>query len=416
MELPQYMFHLLKKEGFLACIIVMPSVYPPGNERIYVVDALRGFAVMAIMLLHFLEHFIYNSYPVASSPMMEAANQQFKEVFFFLFAGKSYTIFALLFGFTFAVQYRNQARKGRDFAGRFVWRMCLLAVFACMNAAFFPGGDVLLTFSLAGLLLVPCRRLKISSLVALSLFFLAQPLEWAYAAVQWMHPGWVPPSLSVAESYASLKSAVDTGNFWVMAWENLTTGQWASLAWGIEAGRLMQAPGLFLLGFVLGRQDFFLQNDGTAVFWTRGLLFSLAGACAFYVVMCLPGLPGPVHTVFSMWHNVCFTGVWVAGFVLLYRLDYFRKATAPLLTYGRMSLTNYVSQSVIGSLIFFPYALGLAPYCGYLASFVVGFAAMTGQIWFCRWWLERHRYGVLEGLWHRATWLAAGKVAAPEHR
>ena len=234
------MFHLLKKEGFLACIIVMPSVYPPGNERIYVVDALRGFAVMAIMLLHFLEHFIYNSYPVASSPMMEAANQQFKEVFFFLFAGKSYTIFALLFGFTFAVQYRNQARKGRDFAGRFVWRMCLLAVFACMNAAFFPGGDVLLTFSLAGLLLVPCRRLKTSSLVALSLFFLAQPLEWAYAAVQWMHPGWVPPSLSVAESYASLKSAVDTGNFWVMAWENLTTGQWASLAWGIEAGRLMQ--------------------------------------------------------------------------------------------------------------------------------------------------------------------------------
>lgn len=149
-----------------------------------------------------------------------------------------------------------------------------------------------------------------------------------------------------------------------MAWENLTTGQWASLAWGIEAGRLMQAPGLFLLGFVLGRQDFFLQNDGTAVFWTRGLLFSLAGACAFYVVMCLPGLPGPVHTVFSMWHNVCFTGVWVAGFVLLYRLEYFRKATAPLLTYGRMSLTNYVSQSVIGSLIFSRMHWGWLPTAG----------------------------------------------------
>lgn len=160
------------------------------------------------------------------------------------------------------------------------------------------------------------------------------------------------------------ESAVDTGNFWVMAWENLTTGQWASLAWGIEAGRLMQAPGLFLLGFVLGRQDFFLQNDGTAVFWTRGLLFSLAGTCAFYVVMCLPGLPGPVHTVFNMWHNVCFTGVWVAGFVLLYRLEYFRKATAPLLTYGRMSLTNYVSQSVIGSLIFSRMPWGWLPTAG----------------------------------------------------
>lgn len=211
---------------------------------------------------------------------------------------------------------------------------------------------------------MPCRRLKTSALVVLSLFFLAQPLEWAYAAVQWMHPGWVPPSLSVAESYASLKSAVDTGNFWLMAWENLTTGQWASLAWGIEAGRLMQAPGLFLLGFVLGRQDFFLQNDGMAAFWTRGLLFSLVGAGIFYVVMCLPGLPGPVHTVFNMWHNACFTGVWVAGFVLLYRLEYFRKATAPLLTYGRMSLTNYVSQSVIGSLIFSRMRWGWLPTAG----------------------------------------------------
>lgn len=408
---------LLKQRRFPRCnITAMDPVLSPDNKRIYVVDALRGFAVMAIMLLHFLEHFIYNSYPVASSPVMEAANQQFKEVFFFLFAGKSYTIFALLFGFTFAIQYRNQARKGRDFAGRFVWRMCLLVVFACLNAMFFPGGDVLLTFAIAGLLLVPCRRLKTSALVLLSLFFLAQPLEWAYAAAQWMNPGWAPPSLSVAESYASLKAAVDTGNFWVMARENLTVGQWASLAWGIEAGRLMQAPGLFLLGFVLGRQDFFLQNDGNAVFWTRGLLLSLAGAVAFYVVMSLPGLPAPLHTVFSMWHNVCFTGLWVAGFVLLYRLEYFRKMTVPLLTYGRMSLTNYVSQSMIGSLIFFPYALGLAPYCGYLASFVIGCAAMAGQIWFCRWWLERHRYGVLEGWWHRATWMDAGKAAKREAR
>lgn len=106
------MFHLLKKEGFLACIIVMPSVYPPGNERIYVVDALRGFAVMAIMLLHFLEHFIYNSYPVASSPMMEAANQQFKEVFFFLFAGKSYTI--LPFCSDSLLRSSTETRPGRE--------------------------------------------------------------------------------------------------------------------------------------------------------------------------------------------------------------------------------------------------------------------------------------------------------------
>ena len=66
----------------------------------------------------------------------------------------------------------------------------------------------------------------------------------------------------------------------------------------------------------------------------------------------------------------------MAGFVLLYRLEYFRKATAPLLTYGRMSLTNYVSQSVIGSLIFFPYALGMAPYCGLSLIHIFGGGAV----------------------------------------
>ena len=108
-----------------------------------------------------------------------------------------------------------------------------------------------------------------------------------------------------------------------------------------------------------------------------------------------------------MWHNVSFTGIWVAAFVLLYRLEYFRKMTAGLTFYGKMSLTNYISQSIIGSLIFFPYALGLAPYLGYLNSFLVGLVIMLLQIRFCQWWLARHKYGPLEGLWHRATWICS---------
>ena len=126
-----------------------------NTQRIQVVDALRGFAIIAIMLVHFLEHFIYNSYPVSSSPAMASVNETVKEAFFFLFAGKSYTMFALLFGFTYAIQYGNQLKKGKDFAGRFAWRLCLLAGFACLNAIFFPGGDILLTFATVGFILIP---------------------------------------------------------------------------------------------------------------------------------------------------------------------------------------------------------------------------------------------------------------------
>lgn len=63
-----YRWLLLKqRRSVRRTIIAMEPLLSPDSKRIYVVDALRGFAVMAIMLLHFLEHFIYNSYPVASS-------------------------------------------------------------------------------------------------------------------------------------------------------------------------------------------------------------------------------------------------------------------------------------------------------------------------------------------------------------
>ena len=121
--------------------------------------------------------------------------------------------------------------------------------------------------------------------------------------------------------------------------------------------------------------------------------------------MCLPGLPGPVHTVFSMWHNVCFTGVWVAGFVLLYRLEYFRKATAPLLTYGRMSLTNYLLQSLLGTALFYNWGLGLYRHVDVIYGTLAGVGIILVQYLFCRLWLRRHTHGPVEWVWKKLTWI-----------
>lgn len=77
------------------------------NTRIAVVDALRGFAVMAILLVHNLEHFIFPVYPTDSPSWLSTLNQ-----------GVFTSIFALLFGFTFYIQASNQRAKGKDFGYR----------------------------------------------------------------------------------------------------------------------------------------------------------------------------------------------------------------------------------------------------------------------------------------------------------
>ena len=129
-----------------------------SNPRIEVVDALRGLAVMAIILVHNLEHFIFPVYPAHSPGWLNVLDQGVFNGIFSLFAGKAYAIFALLFGFTFYIQTNNQKRQGKDFGYRFLWRLVLLAGFATLNAAFFPAGDVLLLFVVVGLVLFLTRN------------------------------------------------------------------------------------------------------------------------------------------------------------------------------------------------------------------------------------------------------------------
>ncbi len=86
------------------------------NTRIAVVDALRGFAVMAILLVHSLEHFIFPVYPTDSPSWLSTLNQGVFTSIFALFAGKAYAIFALLFGFTFYIQPAINVRREKTSA------------------------------------------------------------------------------------------------------------------------------------------------------------------------------------------------------------------------------------------------------------------------------------------------------------
>ena len=74
-----------------------------------------------------------------------------------------------------------------------------------------------------------------------------------------------------------------------------------------------------------------------------------------------------------------------------------------------MSLTNYISQSVIGAFVYFPFGLYLAPRCGYTASLLIGILVFLLQVRCCKWWLARHKQGPLEYVWHKWTWMGTGK-------
>ncbi|WP_320935705.1 DUF418 domain-containing protein [Bacteroides nordii] len=385
------------------------------TPRIEVIDALRGFAVMAILLVHSLEHFIFPVYPTDSPEWLNILDNGTLNVVFSLFAGKSYAIFALLFGFTFYIQCHNQEKKGKNFGYRFLWRLVLLVGFATINAAFFPAGDVLLLFSIVGIVLFLVRKWSDKAILITAIFFLLQPIEWYHYLMSLFDPSYTLPDLGVDAMYQEVAEYTKAGNFWNFIAGNVTLGQKASLFWAIGAGRFLQTAGLFLMGLYIGRKELFVTTDSHLRFWIKTLIVAAICFAPLYSLKELimqsesDIVKQTVGTAFDMWQKFAFTFVLVASFVILYQKEKFRKAVTNLRFYGKMSLTNYISQSIMGAIIYFPFGFYLAPYCGYTVSLIIGIVLFLLQVRFCKWWLSKHKQGPLESVWHKWTWLLAEK-------
>jgi uncharacterized protein len=385
----------------------MPAIHP---GRIAILDILRGFAIVSILLLHNIEHFDFYFKPEGQPDWLNALDRVIWEILFFLFSGKSYAIFALLFGVTFYLQSENRAKTGEPFAGRFARRMFLLLGFGLLNSCFFQG-DILSVYALIGLLMIPFEKSSNRVLLITAIVCMFQPVLW----VQFLYASFTPGLQAkdpLSWTYFGLSTEyLANGNFAEVVWGNLTNGKIAVLLWNWENGRVFQTFSLFLLGFLAGRKGIFKPSPENAqwwknTFWTAFLLFGIL----FFIVRKLPASLNnpaalePLRTIFLSWSNFCFMLVLVSSVVLLNLKGTLKGFFGFLAPMGKMSLTNYILQSVIGSCIYYGFGLGLYRFTGATMGVIIGFTLVFITRSFCVWWLKSHDKGLFEGLWHRWTW------------
>lgn len=371
--------------------------------RLDVVDALRGFAIVSILLLHNLEHFDYYFQPANLPGWMVNLDKYVWDSMFFLFSGKSYAIFALLFGLTFFIQSKNQERIGSDFRGRFAWRLFLLFCFGIINSAFFQG-DILTIYAILGFTLIPVSKLSDTKILLIAIILMLQPYEWFKYYMAFSNPN------TVISDPLSWKYFARTGEY--LSGEsisrtivgNLTNGKIAVYLWTWENGRVFQTISLFMLGMLAGRRFLFFPSNESKKFLINSLILASILFPVFYFLKERLELQESLKTIITSWSNVAFTFILVSGFALLYNSDYFNRLLRIFTSMGRMSLTNYVIQSIIGAFIYYGFGLGLYQYTGASISLMIGLLLALMQAYFSIEWMKRHRHGPLEGLWHKATW------------
>lgn len=388
------------------------------SSRLDLVDALRGFAIVSIMMLHNIEHFDLYFTPPGEPAWLRSLNQGIWDTMFALFGGKSYAIFALLFGLTFHLQFDARAQRGDDFRPRFAWRMLLLLGFGLVNSAFYEG-DILAIYAVLGLFLIPVARLRTRTVFLLACFLCLQPVAWIDAlAALGSAPGKLPDPASWAyfgraNEYLMHGSLVDvlTGN--------LTNGKQAVLLWSWENGRMLQIPALFMFGMLAGRVGLFAVNDANRIVWRRifvGALLLLGPLVVVHrhLAAWVPAeaLRRPLDAICTPLLNLAVMLLLVTGFALLFRHVTGARVLGMFRWLGRMSLTSYMMQSVVGTTLYYGFGFGLYKTTGTVLALTIGIVLAVLQGIFSAWWLRHHKQGPLEALWHRLTWVGAARLPA----
>lgn len=389
------------------------------KHRITVIDSLRGFALLGVILIHMMQHYsIFTSveHHEALFPILDDAIRWLSQN---VIMGKFINIFAFLFGLSFFIQMDSAAKKGVDFRKRFLWRMAILFVIGMIGNCFYSG-DILSIYAVFGLIMVCLFKFKnwvLMIIVALLLLGVPRIITNIYNnTVKIEQPESGDGRGVSSESHNSKPSLFNSAKY------NLTSGLQSKLKYqfGIY-GRGYITLALFIMGLIVGRLRFFeTVHSKRRKNIILLVIFTITAIVINFIINLFPeassirSIFGASNitpsllliTAFRDIYSVLFSGAIAIGFVVLYQIKSISRFLDVMTPYGRMGLTNYEMQNVIGATVFSMWGFGsIFGNWGPTEIFVLGLILYAAQVVISRYWLKYHLYGPLEWFWRSATYL-----------
>lgn len=409
------------------------------QQRITVIDALRGFALLGVILIHMLQHygifsFSGNEPGEALFPKLDVAIQWLSQN---AIMGKFINIFAFLFGMSFFIQMDRAAKKGIDFRKRFLWRMAILFIIGLIGNCFYTG-DILSIYAVFGILMVFLFRFKnwvLMILVSLLLIGTPRMLITGYNRIvntEQVESGRTPmQSNSESRQSNTGRNASPASvnqekpSFLKSAQNNLTTGLQRKLNYQFGMyGRGYITLALFILGLVVGRLRFFekaqtlkkrnlmlLAGFVLSAILVNSIIDLFPQQSVSFRMFTRPGVPDVSTSILTTMalrdiYAVLFSGALVLGFIVLHQIKNVGRCLDVMSPYGRMGLTNYEMQSIIGTILFSMWGFGSTfGSWGTTEVFALGLIIYTAQIIASNYWMKYFQYGPFEWLWRSATYL-----------
>jgi len=250
------------------------------QERIEIIDVLRGLAVCGILIGNLQWFSGYGMMPLSLQRQTPLTDQVTRFLVHFFVEGKFYSIFSFLFGFGFALQIARATERGDTKVSLFKRRLFWLLVIGLLHAYLLWAGDILSIYALMGFLLILFRRKTDGALLKWTLILIVIPVL-TYILLYILFIAFVPPETLAKLDAAQLDmwndavSRVPQSSYLqIITGYNLhyIVGRYASL---ILEMRLPKILAMFLLGFYAYRRRFFQDLSSHQALIRRLLVYGL---------------------------------------------------------------------------------------------------------------------------------------------
>ncbi|MEO0231827.1 MAG: DUF418 domain-containing protein [candidate division WOR-3 bacterium] len=393
------------------------------KERIEVIDILRGFALFGILLVNMK---LYN-HPIQLFILPSKENlpiNKFLEFFIKLLAeGKFYSLFSFLFGVGFYIQLKRFEEKNISFNSFYIRRLFILLLIGIFHGILIWPGDILSLYAIAGLFLLIFRKISNKWLIFISIILLSiLPLFFLMGAFGIkMVKIYEPESMKKIEESANIYSKMveksyivySKGNFFEITRQRIH--DYFSFTFFGNFFVSLNVIAMFLLGIYFIRKNIFQNIDNNLSFLKKILIFGIligipTNILYAYIIRFIPKNI-PTFNLFLAFLGYSIGApllclFYISLILILYRYECVKKLLKPLSAMGKLSLSNYLLQSIICTTLFYGYGGKLFGKLDVFYGLIITLLIFLFQLIISNLWIKKFKFGPFEYIWRVLSYKA----------
>lgn len=393
------------------------------NSRIPLVDGLRGFALLGIILAHYGGwHSGWSLPQEVNAPYQSDTLSQIIWTFDGIFVtGKFFAFFSFLFGVSFGLMLLRTTENKNSFLLRFAWRLALLGGIGFLHHLHWRG-DILSIYAIAGfglLLFANASNWLILIVGILLVLNIPARLQDGYMALNQIDTGAMWGQIFDEPGNKRYLQLIREGNYLPFVLDNLAAFS-KKMQFQLLSGRIYITFGFFLLGFWFARKRLLQNFENERPFFKKILIYTLAIVLVLVAVAVVIQVSGIFNnnTQPPLWLNALFSTLfdllnaamvlfYVAGMGFLFSKKSWHNILESMAVIGKMALTSYLTQTLLAWFIFFGFGFDLMGRVSPAVGYLIGIGVFLAQIAGSKYWLSRFYYGPVEWAWRSLTYLKA---------